>query len=50
VAIAWTLHNPAVTAAIVGMRSAAQVEGVIGAMEFRLSLEEVAEIEGWRAG
>ena len=32
VAIAWTLHNPAVTAAIVGMRSAAQVEGVIGAM------------------
>ena len=50
VAIAWTLHNPAVTAAIVGMRSAAQVEGVIGAMEFRLSAEEVAEIEGWRAG
>jgi aryl-alcohol dehydrogenase-like predicted oxidoreductase len=50
VAIAWTLNNPAVTAAIVGMRSAAQVEGVIGAMEFRLSLEEVAEIEGWRAG
>jgi aryl-alcohol dehydrogenase-like predicted oxidoreductase len=50
VAIAWTLRNPAVTAAIVGMRSAAQVEGVIGAMEFRLSPEEIAEIEGWRAG
>ena len=48
VAIAWTLRHPAVTAAIVGMRSAAQVEGVIGAMEFRLSAEEVAEIEGWR--
>ena len=31
VAIAWTLRHPAVTAAIVGMRSAAQVEGVIGA-------------------
>jgi hypothetical protein len=32
------------------MRSAAQVEGVIGAMDFRLSAEEAAEIEGWRAG
>jgi aryl-alcohol dehydrogenase-like predicted oxidoreductase len=49
VAIAWTLNNPAVTAAIVGMRSARQVEGVIGAMEFRLSSEEIAEIEGWRS-
>jgi aryl-alcohol dehydrogenase-like predicted oxidoreductase len=49
VAIAWTLHNPAVTAAIVGMRSAAQVEGVIGAMEFRLSDGEMDEIEAWRA-
>ena len=48
VAIAWTLNNPAVTAAIVGMRSAKQVEGVIGAMEFRLGPEEIAEIEGWR--
>jgi aryl-alcohol dehydrogenase-like predicted oxidoreductase len=44
VALAWTLRNPAVTAAIVGMRSAAQVDGVIGALEFRLTPEEVAEI------
>jgi len=44
VAIAWTLRHPAVTAAIVGMRSANQVEGVIGAAEFRLSAEEVREI------
>jgi len=48
VAIAWTLNNPAVTAAIVGMRSAKQVEGVIAAMNFRLSADEIAEIEGWR--
>jgi aryl-alcohol dehydrogenase-like predicted oxidoreductase len=48
VAIAWTLNNPAVTAAIVGMRSAKQVKGVIGALEFRLSAEEIAEIEAWR--
>jgi aryl-alcohol dehydrogenase-like predicted oxidoreductase len=45
VAIAWTLRHPAVTAAIVGMRSAEQVQGVIGALEFRLSPEEIAEIE-----
>jgi len=44
VAIAWTLRHPAVTAAIVGMRSAAQVEGVIGAAEFRLSADEIGEI------
>lgn len=46
VAIAWTLRHPAVTGAIVGGRSARQVEGVIGAMEFRLSEEELAEIGG----
>jgi len=49
VAIAWTLRHPAVTGAIVGMRSAKQVDGVIGAAEFRLSAEEVAEIEQFRA-
>jgi aryl-alcohol dehydrogenase-like predicted oxidoreductase len=49
VAIAWTLRHPAVTAAIVGMRSAKQVEGVIGAGEFRLSAEELAEIDRFRA-
>lgn len=45
VAIAWTLHNPAVTAAIVGGRSAKQVDGVLPAATFRLSEEEFAEIE-----
>jgi aryl-alcohol dehydrogenase-like predicted oxidoreductase len=44
VAIAWTLRDPAVTAAIVGMRSAKQVDGVIGALEFRLSSDEIREI------
>jgi aryl-alcohol dehydrogenase-like predicted oxidoreductase len=48
VAIAWTLRHPAVTAAIVGMRSAEQAEGVMGALEFRLSREEIAEIEQHR--
>jgi aryl-alcohol dehydrogenase-like predicted oxidoreductase len=44
VAIAWVLRRPEITAAIVGMRSAEQVDGVIGAAEFRLSPDEVAEI------
>jgi aryl-alcohol dehydrogenase-like predicted oxidoreductase len=45
-AIAWTLHHPAITAAIVGGRSAAQVDGVLPAATFTLSdaeYEEVAE-------
>jgi aryl-alcohol dehydrogenase-like predicted oxidoreductase len=49
VAIAWTLRHPAVTAAIVGMRSAEQVQGVIGALEFRLVPDEIAEIEQARS-
>jgi aryl-alcohol dehydrogenase-like predicted oxidoreductase len=47
VAIAWTLRLPAVTGAIVGARSAEQVDGFIGAMDFRLSPEEVQEIENF---
>ncbi|HEY8623753.1 MAG TPA: aldo/keto reductase, partial [Casimicrobiaceae bacterium] len=46
---AWTLRHPAVTAAIVGMRSPQQVDGVIGAADFRLSEAELAEIEKFRA-
>jgi aryl-alcohol dehydrogenase-like predicted oxidoreductase len=46
VAIAWTLGHPAVTGAIVGGRRPEQVDGIIGAAEFRLSEAEVAEIEG----
>ena len=49
VAIAWVLRRPEVTGAIVGMRSAAQVDGVIGAAEFRLTPGEVAEIESFFA-
>jgi aryl-alcohol dehydrogenase-like predicted oxidoreductase len=45
VAIAWTLRHPAVTGAIVGARSAKQVDGVIGAADLQLSEEEVARIE-----
>jgi aryl-alcohol dehydrogenase-like predicted oxidoreductase len=44
VAIAWTLRRPEVTGAIVGARSAAQVDGFIRALDFRLSPEEIDEI------
>lgn len=44
VAVAWTLHHPAITAAIVGGRSAEQVEGISPALRFRLSDEEYARI------
>jgi len=40
VAVAWTLHHPAITAAIVGGRSAKQAEEMAYALRFRLSQEE----------
>jgi len=48
-AIAWTLRHPAVTAAIAGVRSAAQVRELAGAIEFRLSSGELAEIDAFVA-
>jgi len=47
VAIAWTLKHPAVTAAIVGARKPGQLPGLIGAAEWRLSVEEVERIEAF---
>lgn len=45
VAIAWTLRRPEITAAIVGIRSPEQIKGLIGAAGFRLSPEEITQIE-----
>jgi len=45
VAIAWTLRNPAVTGAIVGARNAKQVDGIIGGAIFRLTRQEITELE-----
>ena len=44
-AVAWTLRHPAVTGAIVGSRSAAQADGVMGAAHVRLSADDLAKIE-----
>jgi aryl-alcohol dehydrogenase-like predicted oxidoreductase len=45
VAIAWTLRNTAITAAIVGARRPDQVDGVLPAATFRLSDKEAARLE-----
>ena len=47
VAIAWTLRNPAVTAAIVGARRGEQVVGILPAATFRLSDEEAETINAF---
>jgi len=45
-AVAWTLRNPAVDAAIVGFRRPDQVDPIAPAADLELSDEDVAEIEG----
>jgi aryl-alcohol dehydrogenase-like predicted oxidoreductase len=49
VAVAWTLRNPAITAAIVGGRSGKQVEGIAQALDFRLSEDEFTRINEFLA-
>ena len=47
VAIAWTLLDPAVTAAIVGVRKPDQVDGIIGAGALELDAADVEEINAF---
>ncbi|ADV82469.1 aldo/keto reductase [Terriglobus saanensis] len=49
VAIAWTQRNPAVTASIVGGRNAQQVEQIVTHSGFRLSTDELAQIDTFLA-
>jgi aryl-alcohol dehydrogenase-like predicted oxidoreductase len=44
IAVAWTLATPGVTGAIVGARSAEQVDGWIDAARVRLTEQDLAEI------
>jgi aryl-alcohol dehydrogenase-like predicted oxidoreductase len=46
VAVAWTLGNPAVDAAIVGFRRPDQVDPIVAAADLDLDDADVAEIEG----
>ncbi|MDB5076098.1 MAG: oxidoreductase, partial [Chloroflexi bacterium] len=45
VALAWLLHNPVVTAPIVGPRTLEQLEGSLQALEIRLDSETLAELD-----
>jgi aryl-alcohol dehydrogenase-like predicted oxidoreductase len=47
IAIAWTLRDPVVTGAIVGMRSAEQAKQIVRSAEFRLTPNEILEIENY---
>src|SRR5438477_7794155 len=47
VAVAWVLHHPAVTGAIVGARRPAQIKGIVSAAGFWLSPSELAEIHAF---
>jgi aryl-alcohol dehydrogenase-like predicted oxidoreductase len=46
VAVAWTLHNPAVGGAIVGFRRPDQVDPILAAANLQLTEDDIDEIEG----
>jgi aryl-alcohol dehydrogenase-like predicted oxidoreductase len=45
VALAWLLHNPAVTAPIIGPRTLDQLTGALRALEIKLSAGSLAELD-----
>ena len=49
VAVAWTLANPAVDAAIVGFRRPEQVDDILAGGLLRLTAEEVDELSALAA-
>jgi aryl-alcohol dehydrogenase-like predicted oxidoreductase len=49
-AIAWTLAHPAVDVAIVGARSANHIEDSVGAADFKLSADDLDEVDRIMAG
>ncbi len=46
VALAWLLHNPVVTAPIIGPRTAEQLNSSLRALEVKLSEEQLAKLDG----
>lgn len=45
VALAWLLHNPVVTAPIIGPRTIEQLEGSLKALEIKLSSETISRLD-----
>lgn len=50
VAIAWTLRNSAVTAAIVGARRPSQVDGILPSASIQLSPQEIKQLNSFVSG
>jgi aryl-alcohol dehydrogenase-like predicted oxidoreductase len=46
VALAWLLHNPAVTSPIIGPRTIQQLEGSLRALKLRLSKADLGKLDG----
>ncbi|MDX6744843.1 aldo/keto reductase [Actinocorallia sp. A-T 12471] len=46
VALAWVLHNPVVTSPIVGATKPGHLADAVGALDLRLTEEEIASLEG----
>jgi aryl-alcohol dehydrogenase-like predicted oxidoreductase len=44
-AVAWTLHNPAVCSPVVGARNPAQLEDNLGALDVAISAEQMARLD-----
>jgi aryl-alcohol dehydrogenase-like predicted oxidoreductase len=45
VALAWLLHNPVVTAPVIGSRTVAQLKGALRATELQLASETLAQLD-----
>jgi len=45
VALAWLLHNPAVTAPIIGPRTMQQLDGAMGALEVQLDRDVLDQLD-----
>ena len=45
IALAWLLHNPAVTAPVIGPRSAAQLEDSLRALDITLLDDTLAKLD-----
>ena len=43
--LAWTISNPAVTAAIIGPRTIEQLENCVGALEVRITEEDLTRVD-----
>jgi aryl-alcohol dehydrogenase-like predicted oxidoreductase len=46
IALAWVLHNPAVTSALIGVNSPTHLHDLLGAAEIEVSLDDLNQLNG----